>query len=73
MIFFRCYHGHIIGEIHRINGISKLMVYDRPEDEARQLRVVITGSAEVVCIRCGEMRHWHSDRLITSLDTRAII
>lgn len=73
MVLFRCYHGHVIGEIRRVNGISKLFIFDDPSDDERQIRAVITGSAEVVCITCGEMRHWQSNQTLKSIDTHAIM
>lgn len=63
MATFKCSQGHIIGEVRRINRISRLLLYS-PTTEQPKLTAVITGNADVVCSVCGEFRHWQIEAVL---------
>lgn len=54
---WRCGAGHVIGEIIREDGISRLHI-----EIAGGGSVVVTGLATVTCGACGEEREWHIAR-----------
>lgn len=64
MTLFRCSNGHVIGEVRRINKLSRLLIYSTPATERPKLAAIITGSADLVCGECGEFRHWQMEAVL---------
>src|SRR5512139_1988321 len=53
---WRCPNGHTLGIVRRHNGIRRLELYRLPG--GADVVAVLTGSAEICCASCGEVRAW---------------
>jgi len=56
---WRCKCGRMLGDAVRINGIRRLTMY-REAGNVWMVAAIITGTADITCPECGEVRTWFS-------------